>query len=679
MAFDAPTARRAVSGLCALLALAGLAGCEGTFGDSPPHAAPANPVAEASDGQVALSWDAVTDATRYAILWDDNDGAPTYENEINDLEDTEFTHTGLVNFREYHYKVVAETSGGRGPESIPVEATPGPVPGAIEWAVVTAQNPGHTIYFDEAPGANGYRIYFAALESQLAGNRPDANFVEADASPAVREDVPVTTGLYYRVVPMNDSRVGTGSPIVVAPSLVISGHDMPLAGVSFGTLNDDDCPDLATADGGTTSGVCTSSFTERDLEEAGLEDLLDDPRLVSDVRFADFNGDGLDDIFSNTRSAFADTGSFALFHVNQDEGVFETSAAVSALDIRGVGGTLLAADFDNDGDVDLFAPYESEGGARNWLLVNDGAGAFTDTAAAAGVAANPPGEDFVPRGGQAVDFDEDGFVDLLFGSRLLLNDGDGTFSDGSAAAHVPVARDQGLKLMDVDLDGDLDLAEKTSTTTRIYRNTGGVFDDGEVLGDSSGDGHGLTACDINGDGFEDLLVARNTPDKGAPRIFLNIDGSLTLSATQEGTSTDPDSLVSFNERLACGDQNLDGMPDVLVRWGDPYRLLRPSTPLTRKIRLRVVDGAGHRNQQGRIVRVVPESHPERIMTRVVESGSGLRSQGTYDLVFGAPWTGDYEVTVGFAGGEVTTTLEAGDQVIIFADGRVEEMFPDEEE
>ena len=109
--------------------------------------------------------------------------------------------------------------------------------------------------------------------------------------------------------------------------------------------------------------------------------------------------------------------------------------------------------------MDLFAPHDQTkgDGARNWLLINDGAGGFTDTAATAGVETNPAGAAYMPRGGQAVDFDEDGFVDMLFGSRLLLNNGDGTFRDGSAAANIPVLADNGLKLIDVDLDGDLDL------------------------------------------------------------------------------------------------------------------------------------------------------------------------------------------------------------------------------
>ena len=43
--------------------------------------------------------------------------------------------------------------------------------------------------------------------------------------------------------------------------------------------------------------------------------------------------------------------------------------------------------------------------------------------------------------------------------------------------------------------------------------------------------------------------------------------TLVLSATQEGTSADPDSLVSQNNKLACGDENEDGMIDMLARWG----------------------------------------------------------------------------------------------------------------
>lgn len=683
MSFEARTARWAVSGICVLLALlGGLAGCEGTLGESPPHAAPANPSAEGRDGQVELSWGAVTDAKRYVILWDDHAGPATYENVIKGIEGTSYVHTGLTNLTLYHYKIAAETGGGRGPESTPVIAVPGPVPDDVEWTAVTAQNPGHTIYFSTVPNATHYRVYFAGLESQLAGRRPPAVFEEATTSPFVRPSVPVTSALYYRVVAMNGTRIGSGGPVAIAPSSVISEHKLVIAGAAFGRVNDDDCLDLPTAGGGVDTGVCTSTYSPRVLADAGLTDLVASPRGISDARFADFNGDGFDDLFSNTNTPATTAGSIALLHVNQGNGNYQTSAGVTSLAIGGVGGTLLAADFDNDGDVDLFAPYDQTrgDGARNWLLINDGNGTFTDTAVAAGVATNPPGTEYVPRGGQAVDFDDDGFVDLLFGSRLLLNNGDGTFRDGSAAAQVPVRADNGLKLIDVDNDGDLDLIHHDGPITWLYRNTGGVFGAAERVGPAvSGTfGFGLAACDINDDGFEDVIVASNlsSTNHGTPKIFLNVQGTLRLSATQQGIPSDPDSLVARNDQLACGDQGGDGMMDILSRWGNTYRLMRTSGTLTHRIQLRIVGGGGERNQQGRVVRIVPRGAPGLVLARAVESGSGLRAQNMYDLLIGAPWPGEYDVTVRFADGEVTTVAEAGDKLIIFEDGRVEDIDPE---
>jgi len=682
MGFTVRAAGRAATGFCTLWILVGLAGCEGALGTSPPHAAPANPSAEGEDGAVVLTWGAVTDATRYVILWDTNLSGTTYDNAITGIEETSYVHEGLQNFTPHRYRIVAETSGGRGPESLQVAATPGPVPEPVEWAVVTAQKPGHTIHFAEVATATGYRIYFATLEAALAGRRPLAGFVVASGSPLVRAEVPVNAAVFYRVIAMNDTRIGTGGPIAVSPSWVVTDQALALGGTALGLVNDDDCLDLATGTGGIQAEVCAGGYTARVLADAGLADLVAAPRVVGDTRLVDLNGDGFDDLLSNTSLPADNAASRVLLHVNQGNGNFQTSGSVSALGIAGVGGTLLAADFDNDGDVDVFAPNDHMrgDGARNWLLVNDGAGTLTDTAAAAGVAANPAGADYVPQGGQAVDFDEDGFIDLLFGSRLLLNNGDGTFRDGSAAAGVPVRADAGLKLVDVDLDGDLDLVHRTREETRLHRNDGGVFDGGELVGVEAvaSVGLGLNACDVNGDGFEDVIVARNiaTTLVGTPRILVNVNGSLLPSFTQEGTAADPDSFMALNDRIACGDQNDDGMTDILARWGPAYRLMRTSSSLSRRIQLRVLGASGDRNQQGRIVRVVPVGAPNRVMTRVVDSGSGLQSQNMYDLIVGAPWTGDYTVTVGFAAGDVTTTVKAGDAKIIFADGRVEDIDPE---
>lgn len=677
------TAPWAVRGTFALISALALAGCSDAFGTSPPHAAPANPVAEGGDGQVELRWNAVTDATRYSILWrDDTLPEGEFSNQIKDIEDTTFTHTGLVNLRLYEYRIVAETSGGRGPESLTVRAVPGPVPGAVEWTVVTSGNPGHTIHFSPAAGATHYRVFFGTQEAQLAGRRPGTFFEEVDESPHVRPSVTVATPVYYRVIAMNDERIGVDGPIAVSPTHEVVTFEFPRVNTAWGDPNGDGCADTVTSAGTVTGTTCLGGQVARVLPDAGLADLLAAGRMTGDSRFADVTGDGSEDLFSNTLSPAGTADSVALLHVNQGNGNYQAAPGVTALAVGGFGGTLLAADFDNDGDVDLFAPNDHTrgDGARNWLLTNNGGGVFTDTAAAAGLDTSPAGAAHVPRGGQAVDFNEDGFVDLLFGSRLMLNDGDGTFSDGSAAANMPVRADEGLKLFDVDLDGDLDLLHLDGAVTRLHRNAAGVFDGGTIVNQDADStfGSGLNACDINSDGFEDVLVASNltATGTGVPKLLVNVAGTLMPSAVPRELVAGTSDLVAFNDLLACGDVDGSGVIDVLARWGTHYRLLRAASPLSARIRIRVLGGGGERNQQGRIVRIRPLDAPDRVLTRVIESGSGLHSQNQYDLLVGAPWFGEYEITVGFAAGDVTTTAARGDALTIFADGRVEDEIED---
>ena len=107
-----------------------------------------------------------------------------------------------------------------------------------------------------------------------------------------------------------------------------------------------------------------------------------------------------------------------------------------------------------------------------------------------------------------------------------------------------------------------------------------------------------------------------------------------------------------------------------------YRTLRSSLLVDTAIRIRVLDADGLRNQQGRIVRVVPRSAPNRIMTRAVDSGSGLQSQNQYDLLVGTIWPGVHDISVRFADRVVTATAQPGDELTIYADGRVEDEIDD---
>ncbi len=135
------------------------------------------------------------------------------------------------------------------------------------------------------------------------------------------------------------------------------------------------------------------------------------------------------------------------------------------------------ADYDNDGDLDLYvcaydfwqagaeyaAPtpyYDATNGPPNLLFRNRGDGKFEEATAAAGLMQNNDRFSFAPAWG---DYDNDGDPDLYvandFGrNNLYRNNGDGTFTDVAAAAGVEdLAAGMSAAWGDYDNDGDLDL------------------------------------------------------------------------------------------------------------------------------------------------------------------------------------------------------------------------------
>jgi len=95
----------------------------------------------------------------------------------------------------------------------------------------------------------------------------------------------------------------------------------------------------------------------------------------------------------------------------------------------GIATAAVAGDYDNDGKPDVLIVRTS----GIMLYHNDGNGSFSDVTAAAKVMGNPSGS----RAAAFVDVDHDGDLDIFIpGNVLLRNNGDGTFSDQTAAAKV---------------------------------------------------------------------------------------------------------------------------------------------------------------------------------------------------------------------------------------------------
>ena len=120
MALAARTAARAAAGFCALWCLLALSACEGALGTSPPHAAPANPICRGpATAQVELTWGAGHGRHPLRDPLGQRPGRRHIRQSRSRASRTRATPTtGLENFRQYRYKIVAETSGGRGPESL---------------------------------------------------------------------------------------------------------------------------------------------------------------------------------------------------------------------------------------------------------------------------------------------------------------------------------------------------------------------------------------------------------------------------------------------------------------------------------------------------------------------------------------------------------------------------------
>lgn len=550
------------------------------------------------------------------------------------------------------------------------------VPEAPAWSTVSTQQTIHTVHAATVANVMGYRVFWSPSRASIDALSADVSYMDVAALPA---PLPIPASrdelVYVRAAARFGPVAGPAGPVAASTTYAATEYDWwpATATPALFDVDGDGCLDMLGA-----RGHCDQGFERYQLSTAGLDALRIDDTKTRDSRFADFTGDGIVDILSNVYTRADDLTVQVTLHVGRGDGTYTLDPGVAAMQIRGFGETIVAADFDNDGDIDAFLPHYShlDDGGRNWLLINDGHGHFTDRAAAAGIAIN---DHHPPEAAQALDWNDDGWVDLLVGSHLYLNDGDGTFTDIAAQHALPVLFDEGARLVDLDLDGDLDLVHHDEFTTRVFYNVNGTFDGGAVVNgspDQSSYGYGLNVCDVNGDGFEDVIVANNDTltGGGSPHLLVNAGGTLTLS--------DYDTLPAVsNDLVACVDLDHSGLPDLVTRWST-MSSQAAETPATGGFRtyfhtgtapaitVRVVGADGAKNQQGRTVILQPLSLPSRQLRRTVDGGSGYMAQNGYDLTVPTPWPGSYEVRVRVAQGWVTTTANAGDVLTVFEDGRV---------
>ncbi|MBA3353699.1 MAG: CRTAC1 family protein [Blastocatellia bacterium] len=236
-------------------------------------------------------------------------------------------------------------------------------------------------------------------------------------------------------------------------------------------------------------------------------------------------------------------------------------------------GNPIWGDFDDDGDLDLFA--ENHFSRPPYLYLNNGDGTFADIFPTTGI--DPRGD----RHGSAwVDFDNDGDLDLsitkganpglgIKQDELYLNLGGGQFTNIAPEAGVinTFGRGRSVASGDYDNDGQLDLLlGNLRTDLVLYRNQGdGTFTDVTL---QAGLGHlqytDAVFADYNNDGFPDIFCTATIAQNPAEDMLFknNGDGTFTNVSEQAGI------LPLINGRtLAWGDYDNDGDLDLYIARG----------------------------------------------------------------------------------------------------------------
>lgn len=209
-------------------------------------------------------------------------------------------------------------------------------------------------------------------------------------------------------------------------------------------------------------------------------------RMASAALVADVTGDGEDDLTYVTAVPRPDMPATLVVMPGHDGGRFEKPPLAGWQGPCSNPTVMAAGDIDHDGDLDLFigqykAPYQggqmptpyfdANDGLPAYLLINDGEGKFTDGTLAAGLDKKRQRRTY---GASFVDLDNDGHLDLLVtsdfaGIDIYRNDGKGHFADVTDT-WVDNRHNFGMShtLADYDLDGKLDfyVIGMSSTTAR---------------------------------------------------------------------------------------------------------------------------------------------------------------------------------------------------------------------
>ncbi len=341
-------------------------------------------------------------------------------------------------------------------------------------------------------------------------------------------------------------------------------------------------------------------FTDETLNADGSANRLSvDSDITADVEFGDVDGDGdLDLFFANTE---LEEGAQNKLFLNNGNGYFNDVTADRLPALKDFSRDAIFLDIDKDGDLDILVANSiflgsQVGGQFNRILINNGAGYFTDeTFDADGNPLRLPEDIGSTRDIAGADVDDDGDIDLLVANRsisnqnrLFLNDSTGYFTDATGEQlPLDVQSSRDADFGDVDGDGDFDAyicnASKDGAQNRLWVNDGsGNFSDQSLNPDGSAFripaqteiSKDADFGDVDGDGDLDIVLANCRYENGViptetgqqNRIFINSGTGYFVDETlyPDGSGRRFNPVKDNSYDVEFFDAENDGDLDILV-------------------------------------------------------------------------------------------------------------------
>lgn len=301
------------------------------------------------------------------------------------------------------------------------------------------------------------------------------------------------------------------------------------------------------------------------------------------------------------------------------DGTFRDATADAGLVPGGKGLSVLLADFDHDGDLDIYVANDT---TDNFYYENSGGGKLKERGVVAGVATDDRGISNGSMGIGLLDYDQDGLPDLWVANfedemfALYHNEGHGQFAYQSSQTGINAL--------------------------------GTLFV-----------GFGTVCGDFDADGFEDIAVANghvvqhplNAPLRQTPLLLVNRRGKLFERAVfPAGTYC---AAGHVGRGLAQADLNDDGRLDlVFTNTNEPAAILLNESPVRgRIVRLRLIGKESNRSAIG--ARVVVETSGRQFLRHVLGGGSYLSTSDlALHVAIPEQSTGPVDATITWPSGRV---------------------------